>query len=104
MGLESHRPLSDPKVKRVGEATPLVAPTLRVRRKDDTGKYVPWRTTSPRGDEAVRWECVDGRWITISLGRDQHAGQALVANAAGQQEYVDSFEDALELAKKWRTV
>lgn len=79
-------------------------PTLRVRRKDDTGKYVPWRTKPPREGEAVRWECTDGRWITIELGDGAHAGEALVSNAAGQREYVDSFDAALALAKKWRTL
>ena len=82
----------------------IVSPTLRVRRKDDTGRYVPWRTAPPDEGESVRWECVDGRWITIELGHGDHAGEALVCNAAGQREYVDSFDAALALAKKWRTV
>jgi hypothetical protein len=88
----------------------------RPRRKDDTGPltllqprprttgtFVPWRTVTPQRSEAVRWQCVDGRWIAVELGQDEHLGQAKVCDSVGRFEYVDSFEGALELAQKWRT-
>lgn len=97
--------MSDAKLKRISDVPArVVVSSTKPRRNDDTGKYVPWRTTSPRKDESVRWECVDGRWVTISLGQDDHAGEALVSNSDGRAEYVDSFEVALDLAKRWRTV
>lgn len=65
---------------------------LAPRPRTTTGMFVPWKTATPRDGEAVRWECVDGRWITVSLGHGAHAGEAMVCNAAGQHEYVDSFE------------
>jgi hypothetical protein len=88
-----------PKVDPTGPIAPL-----RPRPRATTGAFIPWRTMPPREGESVRWECVDGRWITIALGQGAHAGEAMVRNAAGQCEYVDSYEAALDLAKKWRTV
>jgi hypothetical protein len=91
--------LRDPKLR-------LQMPTIESRRpsrKEDTGKYVPWRTAPVQDDESVRWECVDGRWITVTLGHDEHAGQALVSSSSGLSQFVDSFDAALTLAKKWRT-
>lgn len=90
-----------PKAPRGDESGPI-APMRPAPRASEA--YVPWRTAQPRAGESVRWECVDGRWITIALGEGGHAGQALVCNAAGQCVYVDSYEEALALAKKWRTV
>ena len=74
------------------------------RPRMNTGTFIPWRTVPPRDGEAVRWECVDGRWVTVELGQDAHAGEAMVRDAAGKCEYVESFEAALALAKTWRTV
>ena len=94
--------MSDTKIKPV---KPLAALTpLRPRARLSTGTFVPWKTMPPKGKESVRWECIDGRWVTIELGHAEHAGKALVRNAAGKSEYVDSFEAALELAKEWRTI
>lgn len=65
--------------------------------------YLPWRPVTPRDDESVRWECVDGRWIAIGLGTGEHSGLARVENSGVLCEYVDTFELALALAKRWRT-
>jgi len=51
----------------------------------------------------VRWECVDGRWISIGLGAGKRAGMAVVQNSGVLCEYVETFEAALALAKRWRT-
>ena len=77
-------------------------PALQPRPRT-TGRFVPWRTVTPQKGEAVRWQCVDGRTITVALGEDEHAGMAKVTDPSGRCEYVDSFEAALELAQKWRT-
>jgi hypothetical protein len=63
----------------------------------------PWRPASPREDESARWECVDGRWISVSLGTGKRVGMALVQNSGVLCEWVDSFEGALALARRWRT-
>jgi len=92
--------VTDRKTKRPADASVKPKPSPKL----DSGKYVPWRTARPRAGEAVRWECVDGRWVTISLSESERAGKARVRNSDGRTEYLDSFEVALELAKRWRTV
>ena len=96
--------VSNPKLKppRADPTGPPLSP-LRPRPRATTGAFIPWRTVTPHDGESVRWECIDGRWVTIALGQGEHAGEALVRDAAGQCAYVDSFEDALALAKQWRT-
>jgi hypothetical protein len=61
--------------------------------------YVPWRLATAHAGESVRWECVDGRWVSISLVQ---GGQTIVASSEGQREGVDDYESALKLAKSWR--
>jgi hypothetical protein len=77
-------------------------PALQPRPRT-TGTFVPWKTVAPRRGEAVRWQCVDGRTITVELGQGEHVGLAKVTGPDDRYEYVDSFEAALELAQKWRT-
>jgi hypothetical protein len=67
-----------------------------------TSEFIPWRTTRPHEGEAVRWECVDGRWVSIALGRGASLGTVVVADSGGRCESVDSYESALDLAKRWR--
>lgn len=85
------------------EDTPAAHPrrTQRVRNADT---LVAWGPAPCRDNESVRWECLDGRWIAIGLGYGATAGQVLVTDSAGRCESVDSYEDALALAKRWRTV
>jgi hypothetical protein len=76
--------------------TPLFAEDER------TAEFIPWRTTRPHAGEAVRWECVDGRWIAISLGHGEGIGTVVVTDSSGRRDSVDSYEGALDLAKQWR--
>ena len=69
-----------------------------------TTTYLPWRPTIPRDGESVRWECVDGRWIAIGLGTGERAGLAFVQHSGVLCEYVETYEQAIALAKKWRTI
>ncbi len=78
--------------------------TVPGRRLSDPSKSpVPWRPVTPRDGESVRWECVDGRWISIGLAAGKRTGMAMVQNSGVLCEYVETFEDALALAKRWRT-
>jgi hypothetical protein len=79
-------------------------PPLQPRMREPTGSFVPWKVTAPQNGESVRWQCVDGRWVSIGLGHDEHAGQAVVRTSRGDVHYADSYEGALELAKSLRTV
>lgn len=68
-----------------------------------TEVFIRWGMATPKAGESVRWESIDGRWVSISLGHGAAAGRAIVADSEGQEEAVDSYEDALQLAKRWRT-
>jgi hypothetical protein len=83
--------LSDPRVKR-----PPPGPMSL------TGMYVPWRLSTAKSGESVRWECVDGRWVAISLGQGKEAGQTIVTSSEGQRQAASDYESALKLAKSWR--
>lgn len=67
-----------------------------------TGLYVPWRLSTAEPGESVRWQCVDGRWVAISLGQGADAGKTIVTSSEGQRETVADYESALKLAKSWR--
>jgi hypothetical protein len=78
----------------------MAAPTSAKRMGASTIAPAP-----PRDDESVRWECADGRWVSIGLaGGGKHAGLAFVLHSGVLCEYVDSYEAALSLAEKWRTL
>lgn len=64
--------------------------------------YVPWRLATAHAGESVRWECVDGRWVAISLGQGKESGQTIVTDSQGQRQSVGDYESALTLAKSWR--
>ncbi len=84
--------LSNPKIKGPSDTGPLSV----------TGMYVPWRLGTPQAGESVRWNCVDGRWVSIALGQGDEAGRTVVASGEGRREVVDDYESALKLAKSWR--
>lgn len=69
---------------------------------EKTAELIPWRTTRPHDGEAVRWECVDGRWIALSIGHGASLGNVVVTDSGGRCEALDSYESALDLAKRWR--
>ncbi|MGZ3404960.1 MAG: hypothetical protein ACXVAN_00850 [Polyangia bacterium] len=50
----------------------------------------------------MRWESVDGRWVTVSLGVGDELGHAIVASDEGRRSVVDSYEAALDVAATWR--
>jgi hypothetical protein len=79
---------------------PQVLTALRPRR--DSTEFVPWKLVTPVGRESCRWQCVDGRWVSLSLGQDDEIGQVVVADSTGKRELVDAYEDALALARHWR--
>lgn len=66
--------------------------------------YLPWRPATPHDGESVRWECVDGRWIAVGLATGKRAGSAFVHHSGVLCEYVETYEAALVLAHKWRTI
>jgi hypothetical protein len=94
------RGLSDTKVK----PPPGARAGVRPRRMTATGTYVPWRLATPGAGESVRWECVDGRWVAIALGQGSEVGSAVVSDSTGRRQVMDSYEGALEVAKRWRTL
>lgn len=94
--------MSNSKVKTRIDSGPL--PVLSPRANDNTGRFILWRTVPPQAGEAVRWSCVDGRWVSIGLGSGDDVGTAIVQSSSGQRRSVDSYEAALDLAKAWRTV
>ena len=64
---------------------------------------IPWRLDRAEAGESCRWVCVDSRWVSVSLGEGADLGSVVVKSSLGQREVVESYEDALSLAKSWRT-
>lgn len=69
---------------------------------EKTAELIPWRTTRPHDGEAVRWECVDGRWVALSVGHGASLGTVVITDSFGRRESLDSYEGALALARSWR--
>jgi hypothetical protein len=67
-----------------------------------TGELVLWRTVPAQEGEDLRWECVDGRWVSIAVGHGASEGAILVLDSSGRCEEVDSHDEALRVAKIWR--
>ena len=65
--------------------------------------WVPWRLVTPCDAESCRWECTDGRWVSLTLGNDEELGRVVVSDSRGRRELVDSYEGALLLARVWRS-
>lgn len=63
---------------------------------------IPWKVVSPADGESFRWECVDGRWVSVARGHGVSEGRMLVLDSAGRCESARSLADALELAQRWR--
>jgi hypothetical protein len=75
---------------------------IPLRPRNDSGQFVVWRLVKARGEESVRWETIDQRWISISLGHGEELGSVICADSTGRRVVVDSYEGGLELAKEWR--
>jgi hypothetical protein len=67
-----------------------------------TGDVILWRTVATQAGESIRWECVDGRWVSIAVGHGATHGSMLVLDSSGRCEAVDTHDEALQLAKSWR--
>ena len=92
----------EPKGRRRHDSGPLTP--LQPRAREPTATFILWSVTAPQEGESVRWQCVDGRWVSIGLGHGEQLGQAIVRVSTGEVRYTDSYEAALELAKTLRTV
>jgi hypothetical protein len=64
---------------------------------------VRWRLVPAKAPESCRWQCVDGRWVSLTLGDGGQVGMVAVRDSDGRAELIDTYEGALELAKAWRT-
>jgi len=81
---------------------PRLAP-LRPRRDTWSQQLIRWHLAAARGNESVRWESIDGAFISISLGDGEDLGRAVVAGSDGRRAVVESYEEALVIAETWRT-
>ena len=95
--------MTDPKLRLVRPEEGVISEKSRARPTPSAGVFIRWRLAAAKDDESVRWESVDGRFVTISLGRDDEAGRAVVADSNGQRRVVETYEEALDLARSWRT-
>jgi hypothetical protein len=97
-GEPSEEQLSQPDLK------PLVKRDGVVEKKRrPTGRFTRWQVAAVEEGELVRWVALDGRWVAIAAGYGASAGRCVVADSRGRFEAVDGYEDALALAKSWRT-
>jgi hypothetical protein len=81
---------------------PQLSP-LKPRRDTWSQRLVRWHAAPPKQGESVRWESIDGRWISISLGEGDDIGRAIVASVDGRRAVVDTYEEALVVAETWRS-
>jgi hypothetical protein len=75
---------------------------IPLRPRNDSGQFIVWRLVKPRTSESVRWETIDQRWISLSLGHGEELGSVIVSDSTGRRVVADSYEGGLELAKDWR--
>lgn len=75
---------------------------LAPARPREAESYIPWRLVSPLAAESCRWQCTDGRWVALTLGRDSEIGSVVLSDSQGRRELVDTYEGALALARMWR--
>jgi hypothetical protein len=87
---------------RSAAAEPHLEP-LQPRRDTWSARLIRWHAAPAKDGESVRWESIDGRWVTVSLGVDDELGHAIVATIDGRRTVVDSYEAALVVAETWRT-
>ena len=75
---------------------------LRPRRDTWSARLIRWHAAPPKAGESVRWESIDGRFISISMGEGDELGRAVVSGD-GQRTVVDTYEEALVVAETWRS-
>jgi hypothetical protein len=94
--------LADPDRKTRPSSEPHLEP-LRPRRDTWSARLIRWHAAPAKDGESVRWESIDGRWVTVSLGVGEELGHAVVASGEGRRSVVDSYEAALVVAETWRS-
>ena len=94
--------LADSQRKMQLHSEPRLEP-LRPRRDSWSARLVRWQTAAPRGNESVRWESLEGGFISIALGEGDELGTVIVAGSDGRRAVVESYEEALVVAETWRT-
>jgi hypothetical protein len=99
--LESER-LDDPHRTPPGDDDLELEP-LQPRRDAWSQRHVRWQSAPPRGNESVRWQSLDERWVAIAMGDGDELGCAVVTSSEGQRAVVDSYEAALVVAETWRS-
>jgi hypothetical protein len=81
---------------------PQVGRLVALRPRRDTGEYIAWRLAHASHPECCRWECIDGRWVSLTLCHEEDMTKVLVRDSAGRAELTESYEDGLALARLWR--
>jgi hypothetical protein len=78
---------------------------LRPLIRENVERSLPcdWQLVQPREHDSYRWECENGRWITLSIGKETELWKIALADSSGRRVLIDSVEGALDLAKSWRT-
>jgi hypothetical protein len=89
--------MSNPKLK----IFPREGRLLRPRR--DSSELMVWNQATAVPPESCRWVAVDGRWVSITLGHESDLTKVMVRDSSGRCELTDSYEEALALAKSWRS-
>jgi hypothetical protein len=88
--------MSNPKLR----IFPREGRLLRPRR--ESSEIVLWNQATAIPPESCRWVAVDGRWVSITLCHESDLSKAMVRDSSGRSELVDSYEEALALAKRLR--
>jgi hypothetical protein len=87
-------------VSRARNDTPVLPP-LETRATESAED--DWRLALTKGDELCRWEAGDGRWISVRLEVSSDAESVLVEDWGGRRRLASTFEEALKIARRWRT-
>ena len=85
-----------------GDDDPLLEP-LQPRRDSWSQRHVRWQLAPTRGNESIRWQSLDDRWVAIAMGDGDELGYAVVTTSEGHRAVVDSYEEALVVAETWRS-
>lgn len=94
--------MADPHRKARASNEPELAP-LKPRRDTWSGAVIRWHSAPPHAGESARWQSVDGRWVALSLGDGDDLGRAVITGSGERRAVVDSYEEALIVARTWRT-
>lgn len=94
--------MSEPPRKLRVAREPSLSP-LQPRRDSWSQRLIRWHAAPPKEGESVRWECVDGGFIAISLGEGEEIGQAVIHAGDGRRAVVETYEEALGVAETWRS-